>query len=34
MVESKYENINMMLNIIKQAIKSFVDFVMLLTKEK
>lgn len=34
MEESKYENINMMLNIIKQAIKSFVDFVMLLTKEK
>ncbi|GEM_PF-5057448 len=34
MAESKYENINMMLNIIKQAIKSFVDFVMLLTKEK
>ncbi len=34
MAESKYENINMMLNIIKQAIKSFVDFVMLLNKEK
>lgn len=34
MAESKYENINMMLNIIKQAIKSFVDFVMILTKEK
>ena len=34
MAESKYENINMKLNIIKQAIKSFVDFVMLLTKEK
>lgn len=34
MAESKYENINMMLNIIKQAIKSFIDFVMLLTKEK
>ena len=34
MAESKYENINMMLNIIKQDIKSFVDFVMLLTKEK
>lgn len=34
MAEYKYENINMMLNIIKQAIKSFVDFVMLLTKEK
>lgn len=34
MAEFKYENINMMLNIIKQAIKSFVDFVMLLTKEK
>lgn len=34
MAESKYENINMMLNIIKQAIKSFLDFVMLLTKEK
>ena len=34
MAESKYENINMMLNIIKQAIKSFVDFVMLLTNEK
>lgn len=34
MAESKYENINMMLNIIKEAIKSFVDFVMLLTKEK
>lgn len=34
MAESKYENINMMLNIIKQAIKSFVDFVMLLKKEK
>lgn len=34
MAESKYENINMMFNIIKQAIKSFVDFVMLLKKEK